>query len=157
MRNPYISPKNHVDIFLGEKIPKNPIREHQLNTMSTCTLGVHPSLSLENRQRFGGRLVWTVSPKDLSTQGRLLLTEKFPDPKFYTENPNKSLIKSMNGMFTYGWLIFMVSVGRYTIHGWSGNEYWEWWALEKGPTPLKYADVSVSICRISGVAMFPII
>ena len=31
---------------MGEKIRKNPIREHQLNTMGTL-LGVHPSLSLD--------------------------------------------------------------------------------------------------------------
>ena len=29
-------------------------------------------------------------------------------------------IPSMSGIFTYIWLIFMVNVGRYTIHGWYG-------------------------------------
>ena len=29
-------------------------------------------------------------------------------------------IGSMYGIFTYIWLIFMVNVGKYTIHGWYG-------------------------------------
>ena len=29
-------------------------------------------------------------------------------------------IPSMYGIFTYIWLIFMVNVGKYTIHGWYG-------------------------------------
>ena len=28
---------------------------------------------------------------------------------------------SMNGIFTYSWLIFMVNVGKYTIHGFYGD------------------------------------
>ena len=34
-----------------------------------------------------------------------------------TKNP----IESMYGIFTYIWLIFMVNVGKYTIHGFYGN------------------------------------
>ena len=30
-------------------------------------------------------------------------------------------IQSMYGIFTYIWLIFMVNVGKYTIHGWYGD------------------------------------
>ena len=26
----------------------------------------------------------------------------------------------MHGIFTYIWLVFMVNVGKYTIHGWYG-------------------------------------
>ena len=37
----------------------------------------------------------------------------------------------MYGIFTYIWLIFMVSVGKYTIHGWYGI----WWVK-----PLGFAD-----------------
>ena len=43
MGNPYKSPI--IVGISGEKIPKNPIREHQLNTMGT-PLGVDPSLPL---------------------------------------------------------------------------------------------------------------
>ena len=32
-------------------------------------------------------------------------------------------IGSMYGIFTYIWLIFMVNVGKYTIHGWYGVSY----------------------------------
>ena len=34
--------------------------------------------------------------------------------------PNNLTIPSMYGIFTYIWLIFMVNVGKYTIHGWYG-------------------------------------
>ena len=33
-------------------------------------------------------------------------------------------IPSMYGIFTYIWLIFMVNVGKYTIHGLFGNTIW---------------------------------
>ena len=29
----------------------------------------------------------------------------------------------MYGIFTYIWLIFMVNVGKYTIHGWYGHQH----------------------------------
>ena len=35
-------------------------------------------------------------------------------------------IPSMHGIFTYIWLIFMVNVGKYTIHGSYGNENGKW-------------------------------
>ena len=34
---------------------------------------------------------------------------------------NLKPIPSMYGIFTYIWLIFMVNVGKYTIHGWYGK------------------------------------
>ena len=34
---------------------------------------------------------------------------------------------SMYGIFTYIWLIFMVNVGKYTIHGASGPWKSGWW------------------------------
>ena len=43
--NPYTSPIS-CGYKLGEQIPKNTIREQQLNTIGTL-LGVHPSLSLD--------------------------------------------------------------------------------------------------------------
>ena len=35
-------------------------------------------------------------------------------------------IPSMYGIFTYIWLIFMINVGKYTIHGWYGK-IWACW------------------------------
>ena len=37
----------------------------------------------------------------------------------FSTNP----IGSMYGIFTYIWLIFMVNVGKYTIHGSYGNAF----------------------------------
>ena len=45
-------------------------------------------------------------------------------PTFFTNVPNP--IGSMYGIFTYIWLIFMVNVGKYTIHGSYGNVLEPW-------------------------------
>ena len=39
---------------------------------------------------------------------------------FKKERIHTFTIPSMYGIFTYIWLIFMVNVGIYTIHGWHG-------------------------------------
>ena len=36
---------------------------------------------------------------------------------------NTKPIPSMDGIFTCIWLIFMVNVGKYTIHGWYGKGF----------------------------------
>ena len=38
-------------------------------------------------------------------------------------------IGSMYGIFTYIWLICMVNVGKYTIHGWYGYIYLHEWLM----------------------------
>ena len=51
------------------------------------------------------------------------LVERAMKKKNWPYFPLKSYpIPSMYGIFAYIWLIFMVNVGKYTIHGWYG--YW---------------------------------
>ena len=53
---------------------------------------------------------------------------KFPDSLSFSCRCSKNRkdkgvpipIPSMYGIFTYIWLIFMVNVGKYTIHAWYG-------------------------------------
>ena len=42
---------------------------------------------------------------------------------------DKNPIGSMYGIFTNIWLIFMVNVGKYTIHGSSGNQKIRWFMV----------------------------
>ena len=49
------------------------------------------------------------------------LTKKWRKKKHQSINPRLLIpIASMYGIFTYIWLIFMVNVGKYTLHGWYG-------------------------------------
>ena len=55
----------------------------------------------------------------------------------------KKPIPSMYGIFTYIWLMFMVNVGKYTIHGWYGKWYNEgtgffWLRRDLDPTWLRW-------------------
>ena len=45
---------------------------------------------------------------------------------------NNNPIPSMYGIFTYIWLIYMVHVGKYTIHGCCGNRFFELFVISQG-------------------------
>ena len=63
-KKPYV-----VGIYMSlwVRIPKNPIREHQLNTMGRRTLGIHPSLSLERWLSFSSFLPKICEVRTLDT------------------------------------------------------------------------------------------
>ena len=57
----------------------------------------------------------------------------------------------MYGIFTYIWLIFMVNVGEYTIHGSYGNN-----SVKQKTTPLKFTPRKTNECplKINGWKMY---
>ena len=59
---------------------------------------------------------------------------------FHVFSVSKNPIPSMHGIFTYIWLIFMVNVGKYAIHGWYGNR--------NAKLPVKQQRSSRSVWRV---------
>ena len=66
-------------------------------------------------------------------------------------------IRSMYGIFTYIWLIFMVNVGKYTIHGSYGVanhlQVMEWSLQVAGPF-LKFSSSKASWALLAGLKLY---
>ena len=60
--------------------------------------------------------------KTCHQQMDLRCTENYQQASELQPDPTGFPIGSRCGIFTYIWLIFMVNVGKYTIHGWYGDE-----------------------------------
>ena len=99
---------NTYDIYIFKYLPCHPFNIFWMPQLPT-------------KRKFSGMLCFFLK----TTPGELALGDDSEALKPVTENPGKTgemvdlilPIPSMHGIFTYIWFIFMVNVGKYTIHG----------------------------------------
>ena len=97
------------------------------NTFTTCPFPKGKQSTINFRECTGRNIFSVIYVGFTSTLKKILKWEYSRCffvmlPSFKLENSTRHLTKSypipsMYGIFTYIWLIFMVNVGKYTIHG----------------------------------------